>query len=161
MGGPADFTGTLAAPLLARLEGIIPAGPGRWHARCPAHADKSPSLSIRDDGDKVLLHCFAGCDPSDVLTAVGLDWKDLYPDRWECARKRPNEGAARYARKVFAQLDPMDLEREVLRIAAADRRAGRPESIEDRARVQVAVLRIRAAAEAEGIMERMTAGARA
>lgn len=146
--------------LIARLEGVVCAGPGRWHARCPAHEDRSPSLSIRDDGERVLLHCFAGCDPTDVLTAVGLAWRDLYPDPWECASKRPIEAARKYARKTFAQMDPMDLEREILRIAAADRRAGRPESIEDRARVQVAVLRLRAAAEAEGVVRRMTAEAR-
>lgn len=78
----------LAAPLLARLEGVIPAGPGRWHARCPAHGDKPPSLSIRDTGDRVLIHCFAGCDPSGVLRAVGLDWPDIYPawGSWPLAR---------------------------------------------------------------------------
>lgn len=37
-------------------------GAGRWKARCPAHADCSPSLSIRAWSDgHVLLHCFAGC----------------------------------------------------------------------------------------------------
>ena len=38
--------------LLSILEGVKRTGPGRWMARCPAHGDKSPSLSIRelDDG---------------------------------------------------------------------------------------------------------------
>ncbi len=159
--GQYNATGALAAPLIAHLEGVIPSGPGRWHARCPAHDDRSPSLSIRDDGDKVLLHCFAGCDPSEVLTAVGLAWTDIYPDRDECAYRRPNESARKYARRTLAAADPLEIEREILRIAAADRRAGRPESVEDRARVQVAVLRIREAAEVENIVERLTAGARA
>jgi hypothetical protein len=136
----------LAAPLLARLEGIIPAGPGRWYARCPAHDDKSPSLSIAEDGERVLIHDFAGCTADEVLAAVNLKWADLYPDRWDCARLRPNEGAARYAKRTLAALDPMDIERMVLRIAAGRRRAGIvAESIEDRARVEVAVLRLRAA----------------
>jgi hypothetical protein len=31
-------------------------------ARCPAHPDKSPSLSLREGNDgRMLLHCFAGC----------------------------------------------------------------------------------------------------
>jgi len=36
---------------------------GSWMARCPAHDDREPSLSIRDaDDSKVLVHCHAGCD---------------------------------------------------------------------------------------------------
>lgn len=49
---------------------------GRWHgrygtARCPAHDDSRPSLSIGDGVDgKLLIHCHAGCDFGDVLAAV-------------------------------------------------------------------------------------------
>jgi putative DNA primase/helicase len=44
---------------------------GGWGARCPAHDDREPSLSIRQaDGGKVLVHCHAGCDQSDVITAL-------------------------------------------------------------------------------------------
>jgi hypothetical protein len=122
--------------LLARLEGVRPAGDGRWYARCPAHDDKSPSLSIRDTGEKIL-----------VLTAVGLDWSDLYPDRWECAVKRPNEAARKAAKRIEAQLDPLDIERMVLAIGSADIKAGKELSIEDRARLQVALERVQAARE--------------
>jgi putative DNA primase/helicase len=32
-------------------------------ARCPAHNDPDPSLSIRDgDNGKLLVRCHAGCD---------------------------------------------------------------------------------------------------
>jgi hypothetical protein len=139
----ARYSGGLAAPLLARLQGVIPAGPGRYYARCPAHDDKAPSLSIAEDGERVLIHDFAGCTADDVLAAVSLKWSDLYPDRDRCAYLRPNEGAAKYARRILAAIDPLDLEREIIRIAAADRRAGRPASLEDRARVEVAVRRLR------------------
>lgn len=145
---PTTTGATLAAPLLARLQGVRPAGPGRWNARCPAHQDKAPSLSIKETGERVLVHCFTGCDPSDVLTAVGLKWSDLYPDRWKCAAFRPNEAAAAYARRTLAAVDPLDIEREILRIAAADLRAGKDQSVEDRARVELAVLRLEAAQEA-------------
>ena len=52
----------------------------QWMARCPAHSDRRPSLSLRttDDG-VVLLHCFAGCATGDVLSALGLAFSDLYP----------------------------------------------------------------------------------
>ena len=69
--------------LLGRLEGVRPAGPNSWMARCPAHPDRNPSLSIALRDGRVLLHCFAGCPPEAVLQAVGLTWKDLRePDPW-------------------------------------------------------------------------------
>ena len=51
-----------------------------WQARCPAHEDKSPSLSVTasDDG-KVLLYCHAGCDAASVCGALGLTMADLMP----------------------------------------------------------------------------------
>ncbi|MBZ6383035.1 DUF7146 domain-containing protein [Sphingomonas sanguinis] len=35
--------------------------------RCPAHADKTPSLSIRQGDRGLLVTCFAGCDAGDIL----------------------------------------------------------------------------------------------
>lgn len=66
--------------LLSRLDGVRGSSP-KFMAKCPGHDDKSPSLSIRacDDG-RVLIHCFAGCSPADVLAAIGMSLKDLYPD---------------------------------------------------------------------------------
>ena len=45
---------------------------GTWHGRtamcpCPAHADSTPSLSIRQGNQGILVTCFAGCDREDVL----------------------------------------------------------------------------------------------
>ena len=57
-----------------------PVGPGRWLARCPAHDDKSPSLSVREaDDGRTLITCFAGCDAGAVAGAVGLTLRDLFP----------------------------------------------------------------------------------
>ena len=39
-------------------------------ARCPAHDDRSPSLSVSEGGSGVLAHCFAGCAFDDILAAV-------------------------------------------------------------------------------------------
>src|SRR3990172_3883306 len=68
--------------LLARLEAVRQTTTGKWLARCPAHEDHDPSLSIRltDDG-VVLLHCFAGCEVSAILGAVGLTPTDLFPPK--------------------------------------------------------------------------------
>lgn len=61
---------------------------GQWMARCPAHEDKSPSLSIKGLSDgTILIHCFAGCCPSDVLAEIGLELKDLFPKNGEYHRK--------------------------------------------------------------------------
>jgi putative DNA primase/helicase len=44
---------------------------GGWMARCPAHDDREPSLSIRDaDDGKVLVRCHAGCDQGRVIAAL-------------------------------------------------------------------------------------------
>ena len=49
-------------------------------ARCPAHEDRSPSLSIRErDDGMVLINCFAGCGAIDILDALGLQWSALFP----------------------------------------------------------------------------------
>ncbi len=54
---------------------IVQALGGRWAgrygtARCPAHEDKSPSLSVRDVGGIPVPHCFAGCQFKDVTEAL-------------------------------------------------------------------------------------------
>ena len=41
-----------------------------WMARCPAHDDHNPSLSLRDVDGKVLIRCHAGCDQRAVLDAL-------------------------------------------------------------------------------------------
>ncbi len=70
-----------AEKLLPRLEGLRETGPGRWLARCPAHEDRSPSLSIRELPDgKLLLHDFGGCDALAIVHAIGLELADLFPD---------------------------------------------------------------------------------
>lgn len=75
--------------LLSRLEGVKQRGPGSWVARCPAHDDKSPSLSVRETGDGVLLlHCFGGCAPADIVAAVGMELADLFPPRPTAASAR-------------------------------------------------------------------------
>jgi hypothetical protein len=47
-------------------------------ARCPAHPDHSPSLSITAGDRLTLLHCFAGCPTTTVLAARGLRLADLF-----------------------------------------------------------------------------------
>jgi putative DNA primase/helicase len=46
---------------------------------CPAHSDDDPSLSLKEDEGKILVHCFAGCSPSAVMAA--LRSRGLWPSR--------------------------------------------------------------------------------
>jgi Toprim domain len=48
---------------------------GKWSgdsamARCPAHKDRTPSLKISQGENNILVWCYAGCNGSDVLTAI-------------------------------------------------------------------------------------------
>lgn len=125
--------------LLARLEGVRATGPGRWAARCPAHPDRSPSLTIRaTEDDKTLLHCFAGCPTDDILSAIGLEWADLYPDRDGRTYAQALAAGQRRLQKSLAALTLSDYAKHVLLIAAADRRQGRTHDLWDRATIALA-----------------------
>ena len=70
-----------AQDIVERVDKCRRTGRGQWISLCPAHTDKSPSLSIgeTDDG-RTLIHCHGGCSALDVLTAIGLSWDVLYPE---------------------------------------------------------------------------------
>jgi len=127
--------------LLSRLEGVREVRSGQFYARCSAHDDGSPSLSIRHTGDKILLHCFAGCSPNDVLAAVGLSFSDLYEDRWKAAEQAAYTAAGHEASKQV-KFDPEDHERLILEIAENQMKSGEALSLEDKARTQLALDRL-------------------
>lgn len=57
------------------LINLVGALGGTWHGRtamcrCPAHADKTPSLALRQGDRGILVTCFAGCERPDVLRAL-------------------------------------------------------------------------------------------
>jgi hypothetical protein len=49
-----------------------------YMAKCPAHEDKNPSLSISEENGTILLKCHAGCVTKDVLGAMGMTFEDLH-----------------------------------------------------------------------------------
>jgi hypothetical protein len=50
-----------------------------WKAKCPAHDDKKPSLSISEGDDgRALIKCHAGCQTNDILAAISLKLRDLF-----------------------------------------------------------------------------------
>jgi 5S rRNA maturation endonuclease (ribonuclease M5) len=68
-----------------------------WSAKCPAHDDRRASLSISEGKDgRVLLHCFAGCACDEILSAVGLTKRDLFPRRASGNQERLGRIVATY-----------------------------------------------------------------
>jgi 5S rRNA maturation endonuclease (ribonuclease M5) len=51
-------------------------------ARCPAHEDKQNSLAVSTGKDgRILLMCHAGCNLEQIVAALGLTVRDLYPEK--------------------------------------------------------------------------------
>jgi len=132
--------------LLARLQGVHTRGPSRWVARCPAHKDRSPSLSIRAEADGlILLHDFGGCDVFQVLEALNISASELFTKPLQAAHHgrriaHPHQHAASDALRVMSR------EALVLIFAANDLAAGVILSPQTRARMLEAALTIRGAA---------------
>lgn len=77
-----------ATELIRRLDGVRERGTNRWSAICPAHADKNPSLSIREGERGLLVHCWAGCTPEEICAALGLRVSDLFYDADSSSKDR-------------------------------------------------------------------------
>jgi hypothetical protein len=81
--------------VLGMLDGVKKTGSG-WKAKCPAHEDREPSLGIDEGGDgRVLLFCRAGCETTQVVEALGVEWRDLMPEtngayRWAIRERNGN-----------------------------------------------------------------------
>lgn len=84
---------------LALLDGVRPAGPNRWTAKCPAHADRHPSLSVsRGDDGRLLAHCHTGCSFDAVMSAVDFKPSDAFPERHQTASRTPGRSVSRNGR---------------------------------------------------------------
>lgn len=70
---------SVMSDVLSRLDAVRQIGSG-WRARCPAHEDRTPSLSIHEGVRGALLRCFAGCALEDICKAVHMVPADLFYD---------------------------------------------------------------------------------
>ena len=129
--------------LLSRLQKVRPAGNNRWTACCPAHDDKTPSLTVTQARDKVLIHCFSGCLPEEVIAATGLSWGDMFEDEFQAA----NQGAVS-SRKNLPPVDPLRVDENILLIAREALSKGDSLSVEDQARAELAYERVKGARNA-------------
>jgi len=65
---------------------LLPAGRGNMY-RCPAHSDRSASLGVSEGREgRILLKCFAGCTPEQIVGALGLAMRDLFPQGAQTTR---------------------------------------------------------------------------
>lgn len=68
--------------VLDRLSAVKDNGSGAYKALCPAHEDRTPSLSIAEGEDgRILIKCFAGCPTEAVVERLGLTMRDLFERR--------------------------------------------------------------------------------
>ena len=133
--------------LLSRLDRVKETAPDSWLACCPSHDDKNPSLSIRETDDgRILIHCFAGCGATDVVTSVGLEMHDLYPNP---PKNRPSlKPTERWIPRVVIRA--LGEEVMIVVIAASALAAGKKLTDEDTRRLLVAARRFYAAAQEVG-----------
>lgn len=136
--------------LLSKLDGVKRTGEGRWIARCPAHADKRASLSIRElDDGRVLVHDFAGCSVHEIVSAACLEISDLFPPR-------PSDPShtGKPERRPFPATDilrAIGFEALVVACAASAMATGEPLGLADRERLRLAASRIQEALRAGGL----------
>jgi hypothetical protein len=114
----------------SELRALVARLGGKWSGntamcRCPSHADRTPSLSIRQGDRAILVTCHAGCDSRDVLTALRriaelpiVDASGVIPSVqrstgihlgiWQSARSIEGTLAERYVREVRHIWAPLD-----------------------------------------------------
>lgn len=128
--------------LLALLDKVKPIGKDRWHACCPAHQDKNPSMHILWTPERILLNCKAGCTTLEVLQSLGLNWDALHPPRER--GKRPPFPSAELLK---------DLAQDSLVLMCATRMVLNGEKLpeSDMARLSKSVERFQKARTAQGV----------
>jgi hypothetical protein len=132
----------LIEQFLARLEGVKRgSNKNSWLAKCPSHEDRMPSLSVTyaDDG-RILVKCFAGCDVSHVVGAVGMDLSDLFPPT-ERDYTRP-KSSIKLRISAMDLLEAIHFEALVVLVAASTMAKGAPLAEDDQIRLRLAASRI-------------------
>ncbi len=80
--------------------------PSGWSARCPAHEDGQASLSIAEGRDgRVLLKCHAGCDYKKIVSALGLEERDLFDADATLTPAMKKSSSSKPAAKAYATAD--------------------------------------------------------
>jgi len=135
----------IADKIISMLDGVRSTGQDRWIAKCPAHEDKSPSLAIREVDDRLLLHCFAGCSIYEIVSAVGMELSNLFPEKRESHKPLSRPFPASDILKC------LPLETTFLYLCAKDLQKGEQLTDQDFDRLRLANERIHLAVQAGGV----------
>lgn len=113
--------------LVYRVVGALEAHGSRGKGsawQCPAHEDRSASLSVSEGKDgRALLKCHAGCELDSILGALGLTVADISP-----AKDAPSGKRKPQIRAVYRYVDEAGtLLYEVVRFDPKDFRQRRPD----------------------------------
>jgi hypothetical protein len=95
---------------------VVHGEPPKIRARCPVHGSHGGTLAITETRDgTLLLRCHFGCQASEIVHALGLELRDLFPEA------RGMEPGARNERRPRTRADVERLVREEAeRIARAE-----------------------------------------
>lgn len=128
--------------LLSRLDKVTAKKPtknglNQWQARCPSHADKSPSLVITECVDgTVLLKCWAGCTTDEIVNSIGLELKDLFAHSSNKQSNNPQVHKKHPSKKAIEH------EQLIIQIAQSQLKKGRVLTPTDQQRYQQAKQRL-------------------
>ena len=109
-----QITGT--GPLERRAREIVESLRGSWRGGkgmccCPAHEDRTPSLSVTLGRKAILLHCFAGCTNDEIIAALrrhGVEARELFSGSGAplAPREAPDRGGDN-ARRLWQEARPL------------------------------------------------------
>jgi hypothetical protein len=126
--------------ILSRLDKVKRTGANNWMACCPAHDDRSPSLTITSsDEGKVAVKCFAECSFESIVEAVGLGYEAWFPPKPIELDRSP---AIRRPFPAGDVLESLAFESTVVAVAACNLANGIELTAEDKERLLVAYERI-------------------
>ncbi len=67
--------------ILDRLVNVKKSGTNKWIACCPVHEDKTPSMGVWDEGERIIMHCLGcGAKGPDIMGALSLPVRMLFKD---------------------------------------------------------------------------------
>ncbi len=74
--------------ILNCLDKVTKTGQNAYKAICPCHAENTPSLTIKEDGNNIMCHCFGcGANGMEVVQALGLESSELFNESRKMAEK--------------------------------------------------------------------------
>ena len=138
---------------LARFKSAKRNGSGAM-VPCPSHPDDKGSLSVSEGDDgRILLFCHAGCETATILSALGIEARDLFPEEGRARRKREIVSTYEYTNEKD------ELLYQVVRFDPKDFRQRKPDGVggwtwnlNGQERVPFRLSRVLDAARAHGVL---------